>query len=108
MFCIVVVLLRLHARVGEVVDLHSDAEFSCGGLYQMRQFQDGKLFRELIVDPALASGCRVVTSDLDATHCVPNVEETARLSAFPVNGERLADGRLHAEIMLWLSCTFER
>src|SRR5467141_4412602 len=97
MFCIVVVLLRLHARVGEVVDLHSDAEFSCGGLYQMRQFQDGKLFRELIVDPALASGCRVVTSDLDATHRVPNVEETACLSALPVNGERLADGRLYAE-----------
>src|ERR1700674_3079690 len=97
MFSVVVVLLRLHAWVGEVVDLHGDAEFFCGGFHQMRQLQDGKLFRELIVAPALASGCRVVTGDLDATYRVPNVEETARLSALPVNGEWLADGRLHAE-----------
>src|SRR6266550_448053 len=61
-------LLGLHSWVGEVIEFDDDVELSCGGLYEMGQFEDGKLFRELIIDAALASGCRVVTGDLDATH----------------------------------------
>src|SRR6267143_3366010 len=80
-FCVVVVLLRLYARVGDVVDFDRDAELSCGGLHQMRQFEDGKLFRELIIDTAFASGCRVVAGDLDAAHGIADIEETARLTA---------------------------
>src|SRR5437870_3797633 len=63
----------------------------------MGQFEHGKLFCELIIDAALASGSRVVTGDLDATHGVANVEETARLSSLAVNGERLSDGRLNTK-----------
>src|SRR6266566_3001503 len=63
----------------------------------MGQFEHGKLFRELIIDAALSSGSRVVTGDLDATHGVANVEETARLSSLAVNGERLSDGRLNTK-----------
>src|SRR5437764_14984741 len=88
-------LLGLHSWVGEVIDFDDDVELSCGGLHEMGQFEDGKLFRELIIDAALAPGCRVVTGDLDATHGVASVEETARLSSLAVNGERLSDGRLN-------------
>src|SRR3989440_1661136 len=90
-------LLGLHSWVGEVIDFDDDVELSCGGLYEMGQFEDGKLFRDVIRDAALASGCRVATGDLDATHGVANVEETARLSSLAVNGERLSDGRLNTK-----------
>jgi len=63
----------------------------------MRQFEDGKLFRELIIDAALASGCRVVAGDLDAAHGIADIEETARLAALAVDRERLPDSRLYAE-----------
>src|SRR5205807_6245060 len=90
-------LLSLHSRVGDVVDFDGEAELSCGGLHQMRQVQDGKLLRELIIDAALASGRRIVAGDLDATHRVANVQEAARLSALAVNGQRLSDGRLNTK-----------
>src|SRR5260370_19626905 len=38
-----------------------------------------------------------MTSNLDTSDRVPNVEETARLTALTVYRERLADGRLYAE-----------
>jgi len=76
-------LLSLHSRVGDVIDFDGEAELSCGGCHQMCQVEDGKLLRELIIDAALASGRRIVAGNLDATHRIANVEETARLSPLP-------------------------
>src|SRR5437667_409731 len=90
-------LLSLHARVGDVIDFDGEAELSSGGRHQMRKVEDGKLFRELIIDAALGSRRRIVAGDLDATHRVANVEETARLSALAVNREGLSDGRLNTK-----------
>jgi len=96
-FCVVVVLLRLYARSGMWSISTATPSFLAAGLHQMRQFEDGKLFRELIIDTAFASGCRVVAGDLDAAHGIADIEETARLTALAVDSERLPNGRLHAE-----------
>src|SRR5436309_3157970 len=97
MFCIVIVLLGLNARIGNVIDLHRHAKFVCGRFHYPGQVENGELFGELVVNPALAFGGRVMTGNLDTSHGVSNVEEAARLPALAVDSERLADGCLHAE-----------
>ena len=97
MFCIVIVLLCLNARIGNVIDLHRHAKFVCGRFHYPGQVENGELFGELVVNPALAFGGRVMTGNLDTSHGVPNVEEAACLPALAVDSERLADGCLHAE-----------
>src|SRR5262249_55100551 len=63
----------------------------------MRQVQNGKALGELVVDAALALGSGIVTSDFDAANGVANVEKSARLAAFAIDGERLTNGGLNAE-----------
>src|SRR5437588_4556390 len=97
MFCIVIVLLGLNARIGNVIDLHRHAKFVCGRFHYPGQVENGELFGELVVNPALAFGGRVMTGNLDTSNGVPYVEEAACLPCLAVYRERLADGRLHAE-----------
>src|SRR5438876_6506153 len=97
MLCIVIVVLGFHARIGDVIDLHRHAKFVCGRFHYPGQVENGELFGELVVNPALAFGGRVMTGNLDTSNGVPYVEEAACLPSLAVYGERLADGRLHAE-----------
>src|SRR2546430_14461899 len=97
MLRVVVVLFRLDARVGDVVDLDRDAHLFGGSFHKAREIHDGELLGELVVDAAFASRSWIVAGDLDAANRVANVQEAAGLSAFAVNSERLADGRLYTE-----------
>src|SRR5713226_8281515 len=94
---VVIVLLGLHTRIRNVIDLDRHSKFLRGGFHHAGQIQNGKLLGELVVNAALAFGCRVMTRNLDTSDRIPNVEETARLTALTIDRERLADGRLHAE-----------
>src|SRR5882672_11514438 len=96
-FCVVVVLLGLDARVGNVIDLDGNSNFPCSSFYKMGQIQDRELLCKLVVDPAFVLGSRVVASEFDASHRITNIEEAARLPALAVDGEGLSDGCLDAE-----------
>src|SRR5579863_525928 len=96
-FRVVVVLLGLHSRVGDMIDLDGKVQLLPRGLYHSRQVQNRKLFGELVENPALSLSRRIQTGNLDAAHGVPNIEKTAGLSSLAVNGERMPNGRLNAE-----------
>src|SRR3984893_3193985 len=84
--CIVVVLLGLHARIRQMIDLDIHSQLSAGGFNLACQIQDGKLLRKLVVHATLAGPCWIVARDFDATYRVANVEESARLATLAVNG----------------------
>src|SRR6267143_326733 len=94
---VVIVLLGLDTRIRNVIDLNRHAKFSCGGFHHVCQVQNRKLFSELVVNTALTFGGGVMTSNLDTSDRVPDVEESARLPALSVDRERLADGCLYAK-----------
>src|SRR5271167_3121565 len=96
-FCIVIMLLRFHSRVREVLDFNRQTKFFACGLDHSRQVQNGKLFRELIEYPALPSSRRIQTCDLDAPNSVTNVEKAASLAPLAVYGERVSNSRLNAK-----------
>src|SRR5256885_5083208 len=97
MLRIVTVVLGFNGRTGDVINPHRHAKFLCGRFHHAGQVENGELFGELVVNPALAFGGRVMTGNLDTSNGVPYVEEAACLPSLAVYGERLADGRLHAE-----------
>src|SRR6188472_1852356 len=94
---VVVVLLGLHPRVLEVLDLDLEAELGGRAADQLGELPDRELLRELVEDPVLAGVGRVVDRQLDTLEGVPNVEEAAGLAAPAVDGERMAHDGLNAE-----------
>src|ERR1700730_12786018 len=97
MLRVVVVLLGLYARILQVVDFDSQPHFLSRALDHSREIQHGKLLGELIEPSALTRIGGGETGDLDASHRIANVQESARLSAFAVNSEGRTNGCLHAE-----------
>src|SRR5260370_37580653 len=97
MLGVVVVLLGLDTRIRKVIDLDRHAKFLCGGFHHVGQVQNGELFGELVVNAALAFGCGVMTSNLDTSDRVPNVEKAARLTALTGDRQWLAAGRRYAD-----------
>ncbi len=102
---VVIVLLGLHPRIGNVIDFHGDAHLFRGPFHHVRQVQHGKLFRELVVNAALALFRRVLAGDLHAAHRVSNIQEAPRLSALAIHRQWLPDGRLHAEAIQYRANT---
>src|SRR5258708_22002490 len=96
MLCVVIVLFGFDARIGNVIDLDGHAKFFRRGFHRARKIENGELLGELVVNPAFALGCRIVTRDLDASDRVPNIEEATRLTALAVHRERLADSGFDA------------
>src|SRR3954468_812465 len=94
---VVVVLFLLDPGVLDVVDRNPVAEVLAGLLDQLRQPEDRELLGELVEDAHLAALGWVVDRQLDAVESVADVEEAAGLAAGAVDGERVADHRLHAE-----------
>src|SRR5579885_3139768 len=97
MFGVVVMLLGFYTRIGQVIDLHVQAQFFARGFHQLGQFEHGELFRELVVHLAFAARGRIVACNLDAADGIAKVQKSARLAPFAVNGQGLSDGSLHAE-----------
>src|SRR5262249_24382501 len=94
---VVIVLLGFDARIGNVIDLDVQPEFSASRFNHLSQMKDGEALGELVVDSAFALGGGIVASDLDAADGVANAQEAASLAASAIDSQRLADGRLHAE-----------
>src|SRR5579862_2055622 len=97
MFRVVIMLLRLNARIGEVFHRDCHAQLFRGGLHHLRDFQYRKLFRKLVVYAAFTPSRGVQTGDFDAAYGITDVQESARLAALPINSERMSDNRLNAE-----------
>ena len=94
---VVVVALRLDAGVREVLDLDRDVELGGRALHEVGQLRDRELLGELVEDPELAQVGRVGDRELHALKSVADVQEAARLPTLAVDGQRVADHRLHAE-----------
>src|SRR5579864_7225464 len=94
---VVVVFLRFHSRVRQVVYDDIESESRACSVNQFGEFADRKLFRELVEYAKLSACGGIHACEFDATNGIANVEESARLSAFPVDRERMLDGGLHAE-----------
>src|SRR3954468_22112120 len=94
---VVVVLFLLDPRVLVVLGLDAVAEVLAGLLDELRQSEHRKLLGELVEDPELTLLSRVQRRQLDAGEGVADVEEAAGLVAGAVDGQRMADHRLHAE-----------
>ena len=64
MLGVVIMLFCFDARVGKVVNLDLHAQIFSRFLHFLRDIQDGKLFRELVVDAtlALSAGFRQASS----------------------------------------------
>ena len=94
---VVVVRLAFGARVRDVGDLAGHAALARDARDAFGQLFDREHLGELVEDAVLAFTRRVLERDLDAAHRVANVEERARLAAAAVDGQRMAERRLHAE-----------
>src|SRR5580692_7629914 len=94
MLGVVIMLFCFDARVGKVVNLDFHAQIFSRFLHFLRDIEDGKLFGELVVDPALALSSGIQASQFDAAHRVANIQEAAGLTSLSINGQWLADGRL--------------
>src|ERR1700688_1872310 len=90
-------LLGLHARIREMVNLHVHGKFLARSFHHTRQFQYRELLRELVVDTALSSLRGILAGNFNAAHRVADIQESAGLSAGSIYGQRLTDGRLHTE-----------
>src|ERR1700689_2930243 len=97
MLCVVVMLLRLNPRIGQVVDLDRKAQISGRRLYNLSNFQNRELLRELIEHPALPPCSGIQTCDLDAAYRVADIQKSARLPALAVYGKGLPSHGLNAE-----------
>ena len=91
---VVVVLLLLDAHELGVLDLDLAAE---GLGDHVREVEHAEGLRELVEDPVLALAGRVEAGELDARQRVADVERAARLSALPVDGQRVAGHGLDRE-----------
>src|SRR5579859_3902223 len=97
MLGVVIVLLGFDPRIGQVINRHVEAKTPARDVYQLRQFEDGELLRELVEDAELSSGRGIEASQLNTTNGVSDVEEAASLAAFAVDRDGMFDGGLHAE-----------
>src|ERR1700757_4851969 len=94
---VVIVFLGFNARIRQMVHTHIEPEPFLGNAHHLREFENGKLFRELIEYPELSPGRRIQAGQLNASHRVANVEEPARLTALAINSKRMFDRSLHAK-----------
>src|SRR4029453_11799040 len=94
---VVVVLLHLDARVGEILHLDLVAELLPRLAHELRKLGDRELLGELVEDAELTLRRRVRDGQLDALERVSDVEKAARLAALAVDRERVADHCLNAE-----------
>src|SRR5208283_760662 len=90
-------LLGLDAGVGQMVDLDLKPCLFPDRLYHLRELQDGELLCELVEYAKFARLGRIEAGDLDTAHGVANVQESARLSSFSINRERVPKSGLRAE-----------
>src|ERR1035438_1564222 len=97
MLGVVVMLFRLNTRVREVIHVHVQAHLPGSGFDHPRQFEHRKLFGELIKHAAFAGLGRIQTSQLDTSNRVPNIQESSRLAALPINCEWVSGDCLDAE-----------
>ena len=97
MFDVVIVFLELGSRVGHRLDLHIEAEFGAGLRDEFRELIDAPHLGNLVEDTHASLLRRIIDGELNAAHGVTDVEVAPRLSSFPVDGERVSDGGLHAE-----------
>src|SRR5580693_1924898 len=86
---VVVVLLRFNTRPGNVLDGGADAERLSCSLHHLRELKNRKLLGELIEDAKLARSRGIQTGDFHAANSIANVQEAARLTATPVDRERV-------------------
>ena len=94
---IVVVLFGLNPGIGKVTDFHPQSQLLGGGLHQVRQLQNRKLFGELVENAEFAFERGVQTSDFNAANRVANIQKSSGLAALPVNRKRLPGYRLHTK-----------
>src|SRR5438445_12658649 len=84
MLGVVVMLLALHPRVGQMQQAGLQAVGRAGLDDLLGQRLDRELLGELIEDAILAFGGRVLEGEPRAGHRVPDAEEAARLPALAV------------------------
>src|ERR1700693_806308 len=97
MFSVVVMFLRLNPRIRQMIDLDRQAQLFSRLFHHLSNFQYGKLLGKLIEYTAFTTVGRVQACNLNATHRISNVQETAGLAALTVDGERVSYRCLHAE-----------
>src|ERR1700730_17790139 len=97
MLGVVVVILLLHAGIGQVLDGRVEPMHRAGVAYQLGQLEDRELLGELVEDAVFAGTRWILDAEPPALQRVPNVEEATGLAALAVDGQRLTDCRLHAE-----------
>src|SRR5579875_436132 len=103
MLGVIVVSLRFDARVFCLHDFDRETLFLRGIFHQFSQLTYRKLLRKLIEHTVLAWSWRITYSELDATHCIPDIQKTSGLTALAVNGQGMLDYRLHAETVQYRS-----
>ena len=97
MLRVVVVLLGLDSGIRRRFDRHVQADVRAGLSHQISELADRELLCELVEHAELALVGRVQDGQLDAAQRVSDVQVTPRLATFAVDGEGVADHRLHAE-----------
>src|ERR1700733_6214982 len=97
MFCIVIMRLRFHARIGEMIDFHFETHLPSYRLDVPRQVENRELLSELIVDAEFTRLGGVQASQLYAADRIANVEESTGLTTFSIHREWIANRCLGAE-----------
>src|SRR5579872_4830706 len=93
----IVMLLCLNARIGEVANLCLQAKTFALIDDHLCQRSKRELFGELVEDAVLAFRGRRVDGQFDALDGIAQVDIAARLLAFAINTKRVADSGLDAE-----------
>src|ERR1700686_1091946 len=97
MLGVVVVILLLHAGIGQGLDARAEPVPRARAPHQLSQLEYRELLGKLVEDAVFACSRRVFDAESNALQRVPDVEEAAGLAALSVHGQRPADCRLHAE-----------
>ena len=94
---IVVVILGLDARIGQVLDFDVQAERAAHALDAIGQFIDRECLRELVKNPQLARIDRVLDREANAIQRVLEVEIAAGLTTRSIHSQRVPRDSLHDE-----------
>src|SRR5215471_16421938 len=89
MLRVVIMGFGFHARVGDMVNFNAQAHFFASRLHFDGKIENRELLGELVIDSTLTFVGWVQTSKFNTPYSVANVQESARLAAFAIHGERL-------------------
>src|ERR1035438_2235720 len=95
MLGVVIVLLQLDARVGNMFDGDVEPLAIANLLHQVGQVEHAELLGELVEYPVFALCRWALDGDLNAPQRVANVQKASGLPALAIDGKRASQRRLH-------------